>query len=367
MRNLQAFLVTLVLALVVGIGAGGVFSNAASALVPGGNGAAVQAAPAQEAPAAPAAGQPAAPPVVPLLDASSVVRQASPAVVTVINRTARGSASGSGFIIDQQGYIVTNNHVVEGARSLQVIYYDGKQAAARLVGTDPVNDIAVIDVDGTVPGTVKWGDSAKLEAGQPVIAIGSALGDFRNTVTVGVVSGLNRRLGGGPDQMNGLIQTDAAINQGNSGGPLLNMSAEVIGINTLVVRGGGAGDQAEGLGFAISANTARTIADQLIAGGSVVRPYLGVTYQMLTPQSAAFLGVSRTSGAYLNTVVAGSPAAQAGLRAGDIITAIDGQAVNESRPLQTVLLARKPGDRLSLKVARGTNAETTLTVTLGQQ
>ena len=367
MNNLRAFLTTLVLALVVGLGAGEVFSNAASAVLTGGTGAAVQAAPAQEAPAAPAAGQSAAPPAVPLLDASAVVRQASPAVVTVVNRMASGSASGSGFIIDPQGYIVTNNHVVEGARSLQVIYYDGKQAAARLVGTDPVNDVAVIDVDGTVPGTVKWGDSAGLAAGQPVVAIGSALGDFRNTVTVGVVSGLNRRLGGGPDQMNGLIQTDAAINHGNSGGPLLNMNAEVIGVNTLVVRGGGSGDQAEGLGFAIAANTAHTIAAQLIAGGSVVRPYLGVSYQMLTPQSAAFLGVSRTSGAYLNEVVAGSPAARAGLRAGDIITTIAGQALTESRPLQTILAAHKPGDRLSLKVARGTTAETTLTVTLGQQ
>jgi 2-alkenal reductase len=360
MNNLRAFLVTLALALVLGIGAGGVFSNAASTLLTGATGAAVQAAPAQDAPAAP--------PAVPLLDASGVVRQASPAVVTVVNRMARGSASGSGFIIDQQGYIVTNNHVVEGARSLQVIYHDGRQAAARLVGADPVNDIAVIDVDGTVPGTVRWGDSARLEAGQPVVAIGSALGDFRNTVTVGVVSGLNRRLGGGPDQMNGLIQTDAAINHGNSGGPLLNMSAEVVGVNTLVVRGGGMGDQAEGLGFAISANTAHTIADQLIAGGSVARPYLGVTYQMLTPQSAAFLGVIRTSGAYLNAVAAGSPAARAGLRAGDIITAIDGQALTESRPLQSVLLAHKPGDRLSLTVARGGGStETTLTVTLGQQ
>ena len=308
--------------------------------------------------------QAAAPSDPPQFDATGVVRQANPAIVTVVNQLSGGVASGSGFIIDQQGHIVTNNHVIDGTQGLQVIYYDGQKASARLVGTDPVNDIAVIQVSGAVPGTVNWGDSSKLELGQPVVAIGSALGNFANSVTVGVVSGLNRRVGGtGP-----LIQTDAAINHGNSGGPLLNLNAEVIGVNALVVRDGSNGDQAEGLGFAIPANTAHTIATQLMQTGSVARPYLGVTYQTLTAQAAADLGIAQTSGAYLSDVTAGSPAAQAGLAPGDVILAIDGQPLDDTTTLQTVLLTRKPGDRVPMQVIHANSSQAaTITVTLGSR
>jgi 2-alkenal reductase len=365
MNKMRILVLSFLLTLVVGLGTGGVISAVTATQNNRVQPTLVQAAaPVGPVQAGAPAQQPHAPTNAPLLDATGVVRQANPAIVTVVNQLARGMASGSGFIIDQQGHIVTNNHVVDGTQGLQVIFYDGQRASARLVGTDPVNDIAVIQVSGAVPGVVTWGDSSTLEPGQPVVAIGSALGDFANTVTVGVVSGLNRSVGG----TDSLIQTDAAINHGNSGGPLLNMKAEVIGVNTLVVRDGSSGDQAEGLGFAIPANTASAIATQLMQSGSVARPYLGVTYQTLTEQAAADLGIAQTSGAYISDVVAGSPAAQAGLQPGDVITTIDGQALDQTTTLQTVLLQHKPGDRVPMQVIHANSAEAvTITVTLGSR
>ena len=368
MNKIQLIFLTALLAVVVGVGSSSVFSAATAALSAGSQPTLARAegpVPVVQtsAPAPPVA----APPDAPLLDATGVVRPANPAIVTVINQLSRGTATGSGFIIDQQGHIVTNNHVIDGSQALQVIFYDGQQARAHLVGTDPSNDIAVIQVSSGVPGTVNWGDSDALAAGQPVVAIGSALGDFANTVTVGVVSGLNRQIGGA-DAMSGLIQTDAAINHGNSGGPLLNMNAEVIGVNTLVVRDASMGDQAEGLGFAIPANTAHAIADQLMQNGSVARPYLGVSYQSLTAQTAADLGLTPTSGAYLNEVQAGSPAAQAGLRPGDVITTVDGQPLTETTTLGSLLLQHQPGDRMPMQVIHAnTPPEVTVSVTLGSR
>jgi 2-alkenal reductase len=365
MNKMRVLFLSLLLALVVAVGANSVAGAVHSALTDHGQPTLVEAAaPIGEVQAGAPAPQAAAPAPAPLLDATGVVRQANPAIVTIVNQLGRGMASGSGFLIDQQGHIVTNNHVVEGTQGLQVIYYDGQKTSARLVGTDPTNDIAVIQVSGAVPGTVNWGDSSRLEAGQPVVAIGSALGDLANTVTVGVVSGLNRRLGG----MTGLIQTDAAINHGNSGGPLLNMNAQVVGVNTLVRRDGSNGDQAEGLGFAIPANTAHALADQLVQTGSVARPYLGVSYQTLTAQVAADLGIAPTAGAYLSDVQADSPAAQAGLRAGDVITTIAGQPLDETTTLSSRLLQHKPGDRVPMQVIHAnTPPAVTLTVTLGSR
>lgn len=367
MNKMRILLLSFVLTLLVALGTGGVISavtaTQSNRMQPILVGAAAPVGDVQTQPGAPAP-QVGAPAPGPVLDATGVVRQANPAIVTVVNQLSNGVASGSGFIIDAQGHIVTNNHVVEGTQALQVIYYDGTKASARLVGTDPVNDVAVIQVSGAVPGTVNWGDSSQLELGQPVVAIGSALGNFANSVTVGVVSGLNRQVGGS----GAMIQTDAAINHGNSGGPLLNMSAEVIGINTLVVRDGSNGDQAEGLGFAIPANTAHAIATQLMQGGSVARPYLGVTYQTLTAQAAADLGLAQTNGAYLSDVTAGSPADQAGLAPGDVITTIDGQTLDETTTLQSVMLTHKPGDRVPMQVIRAPSPQAaTLTVTLGSR
>jgi 2-alkenal reductase len=210
-------------------------------------------------------------------DATSAVQKAGPAVVTIVNTqsvmTGRGrfpvqaTGIGSGIIVNNRGYIITNYHVIEGQQSLEVIFSDGTKAPARLVGGDSAADIAVVKVDVAVPAVAEFGNSDALEAGQPVVAIGSALGDFRNTVTAGVVSALHRNLDETTQSTLGdLIQTDAAINEGNSGGPLIDMSGKVIGINVALVRSTGyQGSTAEGLGFAIPANTAQQIAGGLIA------------------------------------------------------------------------------------------------------
>lgn len=215
-------------------------------------------------------------------DARSAVSQVGPAVVTIVNTQSvtnrRGrslgtaTAVGSGIIIDGRGYIITNNHVVENQQSLEVIFSDGTKAPATVVGADASLDLAVIKVDSVVPSVATLGDSNTLEAGQPVVAIGTALGDFRNTVTAGIISGLDRDLdsigatiGSSGTSLHDLVQTDASINEGNSGGPLIDMNGEVIGINVAVVRSSGStGDVAEGLGFAIPSNTARTFAAQYI-------------------------------------------------------------------------------------------------------
>jgi len=195
-----------------------------------------------------------------IVDARPAVRKVGPAVVTVVNKLqSNGSRSsggglgqispqalGSGVIVDTQGHIVTNQHVVAGQQSLEVIFADGTSAPAKLVGQDAYSDLAVVKVDSKVPAVASYDDSDKLEPGQPVVAIGSALGDFRNTVTAGVVSALHRELtGDGSTSMRDLIQTDAAINHGNSGGPLIDLDGRVVGINTAVVRAAGAGDVAE--------------------------------------------------------------------------------------------------------------------------
>ncbi len=201
------------------------------------------------------------------------VKKTEPAVVTIVttlqSRRRFGStpnvAEGSGIIIDQQGHIVTNAHVVDGATQLSVIYSDGTEANATLVGEDTNNDVAVLQVSGKVPASISFGDSSALQLGQTVIAIGSPLGTYEGSVTVGVVSGLNRTVQG--SGLDGLIQTDAAINHGNSGGPLLDLSGHVIGINTLVVQQTDSGDLAQRLGFAIPSNTVSSIVQKIISQG----------------------------------------------------------------------------------------------------
>ncbi len=200
------------------------------------------------------------------------VKQAEPAVVTIIGTFQQQSrrlsnssitAEGSGVIIDRQGHIVTNAHVIDGARQIEVVFHDGAKASARLVGADATSDIAVLQVSGRIPAFLPLGNSDTLQVGETVIAIGSPLGNYRGSVTVGVVSGLERSVPG--SGLDSLIQTDAAISSGNSGGPLLNLAGEVIGINTLVVRVTSNGNLAEGLGFAIPSNTVAAIAKQFIA------------------------------------------------------------------------------------------------------
>jgi 2-alkenal reductase len=298
------------------------------------------------------------------------VKKAQPAVVTVINqmqpqRRLRGlgsavEASGSGVIIDSKGYIVTNNHVIANSQSLQVIYSDGTKVDATLVGTDPVVDIAVLKVNGQVPAVAQFGDSGALQPGQVAIAIGSPLGDFRGTVTVGVVSALNRTV----DTETGLIQTDAAINNGNSGGPLIDSLGQVIGINQLVVRSSGSGNVAEGLGFAIPSNLVRDIANQLIATGSVQHPYIGITYQQDDPQIASALNLNTTDGIVVTDVDPSGPATRVGLQQGDVILALNGQTIDQDHVLAGLLLTHKPGETVNLTVLRN-NQTFQVNVTLG--
>lgn len=286
----------------------------------------------------------------------AAVARVQPATVTVLNRSLGGS--GSGVFIDAAGHLVTNYHVVEGGRRFEIIYYDGGRAPVKLVGVAPEFDLAVLKVDGRVPAWVVLGDSAAMAVGSRVAAIGSALGGFRNTVTAGVLSAHNRSLG----DLDGLLQTDAAINQGNSGGPLVNLAGEVIGINTMVVRGGY--NPAEGLGFAIPSNIVKPVARQLIEKGRVEPPFLGVTYIPLNPQLAEQFGVEIAQGVLIQAVVPNSAGSRAGLKAGDVIVAIDGQKIDDRHPLAQILLQRSIGDTVTLEIVRGTET-LTLEVTLG--
>jgi len=290
----------------------------------------------------------------------AAVQKVEPAVVVILNEGRSGSGSGSGVIISEDGYIVTNNHVVEGASRLTAVYYDGQQVEATLVGTYPASDLAVVKVEGPLPGVAELGDSDALQLGTRVIAIGSALGRFQNTVTTGIVSGLGRQLGG----INGLIQTDASINHGNSGGPLVNLAGQVVGINTLVVRAGG-GDVAEGLGFSIPSNIVRAVSDQLIASGSVERAYLGIRYRGLQTDEANRVDLPVGAGAAIESVEPGGPASQAGLQEGDLIVAVNGKSLNTASSLPTLALNLQPGEQVTLRIVRGEQAGDVV-VTLGE-
>jgi 2-alkenal reductase len=292
------------------------------------------------------------------------VKKVLPAVVTIINQGFQGSGSGSGFFISTDGYLATNNHVVESAQELLVIYAQGDRVPARLVGTAPDFDLAVLKVDGLAPAVVAWGDSSELPLGAHVIAIGSALGEYRNTVTAGVLSGFNRELG----PLRGLLQTDAAINSGNSGGPLINLAGQIVGVNTAVVRGqpfsSSAG--AEGLGFAIPSNVARVVVQRLIESGEVRPSYLGVEYRELNPQVAVEQNLAITQGALLQQIVSGSPADQAGLRLGDIILAVNNQRIDDRHPLISLLIEHVAGETITLEILRDGNTFQTK-LTLGER
>ncbi|MHC1781155.1 MAG: S1C family serine protease [Anaerolineaceae bacterium] len=286
-----------------------------------------------------------------------------PAVVTVVGTipgqrtffgyTGDANVSGSGVFISADGYILTNNHVVEGTRDLSVVLADGSMQAAELVGTDQYADLAVLKIDVEVPAFAQLGNSDALKSGETVIAIGSPLGDFKNTVTVGVVSATGRSIDTGEGySIDNLIQTDAAINQGNSGGPLVNLAGEVIGINTLVVRNSQSGDVAEGLGFAVPANTARAVAEQIMQKGYFSRPYLGIRWQAVTPYIAARYNLPVEWGVYITDVSADSPANRAGLQPGDIISRIGDITLDETHSYINTLFLYNPGDTITIEVVR---------------
>jgi serine protease Do len=307
---------------------------------------------------------------------TQAVEAVGPAVVTVVGvlpdqRTFFGTipgqtVSGSGVIITADGYIITNNHVVEGTENLSIFFADGTELPASIAGTDPFADLAVLKTDGEMPAVATLGNSDALKVGETVIAIGSPLGDFVNTVTVGVVSATGRALEAQQGfLLEDLIQTDAAINQGNSGGPLVNLAGEVIGINTLVVRGGLGGAPAEGLGFAIPVNTARAIAEQIIEQGYVARPFLGIRWQAITPGLAQSYNLPIEWGVYISEVISNSPAAQGGLIQGDIITRLGDTSLDEDHAFINTLFSYSPGERVTLEVYRdGESIE--LQVTLGE-
>ena len=295
---------------------------------------------------------------------TEAVEKVGPSVVTVVGtisgqdtnfgRTADQPVSGSGVIISELGYILTNHHVIDATLDVYVIFADGREEPVEIIGSDVFSDIAVLKVTGKVPAVASIGNSDALKPGETAIAIGSPLGDFKNTVTVGVISAIGRSIDINQNyQMEGLIQTDAAINQGNSGGPLVNLVGEVVGINTLIVRGNGYGSAvAQGLGFAIPANTVQAISQQLIEKGYVSYPYLGVRWQWITPNISYRYGLPVESGAYISKIAPGSPAALAGLKAGDIITQIGDQLLNEDHPFINVLYKFSAGETTTLEFIR---------------
>lgn len=308
---------------------------------------------------------------------TQAVEKVGPAVVTVNGVIKGGSTffgtapdqqvSGSGVIISLDGTILTNNHVVENTDSVSVVLANGTELPAKVVGTDVFSDLAVLKAQGQMPGQATLGNSDTLKPGETVIAIGSPLGDLNNTVTTGVVSAKGRRIDTGNGyQLVDLIQTDAAINHGNSGGPLVNLNGEVIGINSLIVRGNGLGsDVAEGLGFAIPSNTVKAVADQIIQKGYFSRPYLGVSYQWITPNIADMYGLPVQYGAYITQLDPGSPAQKAGLQRGDIITRVGDTTLDDGHPYINALYQHVPGETVNLEVARDLKT-VEIQVTLGE-
>jgi S1-C subfamily serine protease len=290
-------------------------------------------------------------------DAISVVQQVGPSVVTVINQqmfqgfdTVQPVGSGTGFIIDAEGHVVTNWHVVNGGEEFLVILSNGERRPAVLIGSDRISDLAVVQIEGDVPAFSSFGNSDELQVGEPVLAIGSPLGTYTNTVTEGIVSALGRDLP--QSNYNNLIQHDAAINHGNSGGPLFNLQGQVIGVNALGVSEEN-GQSIQGLFFALPGNQVQNIAMRLISDGRVVYPFFGITYQTINWQNAAQANLPVDNGVYISEVSSGGPAEAAGLLPGDIVTAIDGVAVDQQNAFAEVLFLHQPGDTVTVDVLRG--------------
>jgi serine protease Do len=276
-----------------------------------------------------------------------IAKKVSPSIVAIslktktrdlFGRVYEGQGTGSGIIIDNQGHIVTNNHVVDGAQEMTVILHDGKELEATLVGRDPQTDLAVIKVNPANLTIAELGDSSKLEVGELAVAIGSPMGtEYAGSVTAGIISGLNRKVSVGDNSIK-LIQTDAAINPGNSGGALVNSEGKVIGINTIKF----AETTVEGMGFAIPINEAKPIIQEIISKKKIARPYLGIQGITISKEDAAEYKVPQ--GVYVNDVVGYSGAERAGLKKGDIITKLDGKKVLTIEEVIAVIKQHKVGD-----------------------
>lgn len=308
-----------------------------------------------------------------------VAKKLSPSVVSITSettvqnffgQTGTSSGAGTGIIVSADGLILTNKHVVpDGNSTFSVITNEGKEYPAKVVARDPRNDIALVKIDTSGLKAASLGDSSAVQVGQQVVAIGNALGQYQNSVTSGIISGRGRPVtasdsdGNSAEQLQNLLQTDAAINPGNSGGPLVDLGGSVIGINTAV------SSQGQNLGFALPINEAKQAIASYLKDGKIIRPYLGVRYIDITKDVAAANNLSVSSGAlvYGNAanpaVVAGSPAAQIGLQSGDIITKIGGQPITASNTLTVLVGERKVGDRVEITYLRD-GKERTAQVTL---
>ncbi len=300
----------------------------------------------------------------------AVVEKLAPSVVAIFTQglatdfffeTVPTQGAGTGIVASQDGNILTNAHVVEGARQIRVLLNNGEELPAELVGSDPATDLAVIKVDADNLTVASFGDSDTLLVGDPVVAMGQALG-LRGgpTVTSGIVSALDRSIRTQGGVLENLIQTDAAINPGNSGGALTDMAGNVVGVNTAI-----AGD-AQNIGFAIAITPARAIVEQLIESGEVIHPFLGIQMVELSPAIASQRDLPVDEGALIFQVVPGSPAAAAGLQENDVITRIQDQKVETASDVSKVINASQPGDRVELTIARGSDT-TEVTATLAER
>jgi serine protease Do len=276
-------------------------------------------------------------------------------------RTERTRALGSGFIIDPSGYVVTNNHVIDGAQKVTVTLQDGRKFEAKTVGRDPKTDVALLKIESSekLPA-VEFGDSDKARVGDWVMAVGNPFG-LGGTVTAGIVSARNRNIHSGP--YDDYLQIDAPINKGNSGGPLFDMDGKVVGINTAIYSPNGG---SIGIGFAVPASVARPVIEQLRAHGKVERGWLGVGVQPVTKVIADSFGLDRARGGLVSQVMPDSPAARSGLRLGDVILSVNGKAVEQSRDLPPLIAALKEGERAELVIWRD-KKEHTIAVTIASQ
>lgn len=309
-----------------------------------------------------------------IIDATKKV---SPAVVSIttstnaydlFGRVVQQEGGGTGFIITNDGLILTNKHVAENSNSLTVLLADGKTYEAKVAALDPTNDLAILKIDAKGLPVVDLGDSNDLQIGQWVIAIGNALGQLQNTVTVGVISARERQLaassGNQQEQLNNLLQTDAAINSGNSGGPLINLAGQVIGVNTAIA------SNAQNIGFAIPVNQIKSALESYKKNGKIIKAQLGVRYVIINKEIAknynfkVDYGALITAGQGQEAVVAGSPAEKGGLKDGDIIIEFNGERVDENHPLGGLIQQYQPGDEIEIKYLRD-NKENKTKIKLG--